>query len=141
MARRTRTPEGDVSDVVRGALRCFGVRHWRVNSGALRDRTGRLVFFIRDEAGKGFGGFSDRVGILPGTGRMIAVEVKARGGGVADLSPQQRVFLETIAAAGGVALCVADVDVLLRALERLKADPAARFAIDGTPEDGPCRDS
>jgi hypothetical protein len=64
----------------------------RQNSGAFTDSRGQFVRF-------GWPGCSDVIGQLR-DGRFLAVEVKAERG---RLSEAQRIFLDRVAAAGGVA--------------------------------------
>jgi hypothetical protein len=82
-----------------------GVSAWRSNTGAARfgDR------FVRF----GVPGVADILGVLPPSGRLLAVEVKGPGGRV---RPSQRAFLDNVEAAGGLALVVRDVAELERAL-------------------------
>ncbi len=78
----------------------------RNNTGKLIDRTGRPVTF-----GLGVGS-SDIIGCLPG-GRYLAVECKI---GKNKLTLNQKLFLESVKAAGGLALCVWSLPELVRAI-------------------------
>jgi hypothetical protein len=99
------------SDVLAGALSLLklrGVFAWRCNSGvAFRD--GRPIKLAP-------AGTADILGIVPGSGKLLAIECKARGG---KLKENQRVFLANIRAAGGVALVVSDLAALDAALLEL----------------------
>lgn len=70
-----------------------GARVWRNNTGALKDKDGRLVRF-------GLTGSSDIIGIYQG--RMICVECKGTGKRVKPDSAQDK-FLKMIRAQGGIA--------------------------------------
>lgn len=113
MSRRgkAKTPEGAVLRGVLGVLRLHGVPAWRNNTGVLPDRTGRPVRF-------GKVGSSDVLGVLPPSGRLLAVECKAPGR-ERGLTAAQRQFLRDVAGAGGVALVVSDAADLARVLPRL----------------------
>jgi hypothetical protein len=101
-----KTPEGAVVKACLEYLQLRGAFVWRNNTGALRDKTDRPVFF-------GKVGSSDIIGLLPG-GRFIAVECKAPGG---RLSDHQIDFLNQIERMGGLAIIarsVEDVEKFLR---------------------------
>lgn len=66
---------------------------WRVNVGALRDRSGR--HFVR----YGINGMSDIMGFVSGTARTLGFEVKRPGESPTDL---QRWFGRMLAEAGGL---------------------------------------
>ena len=100
--------------IVNACLQLLALRRvfaWRVNQGAVKTE-GRFVRFNHAE------GISDIVGVMPG-GRMIAVEAKRPGLGKASKpKPHQQAFLDSVAACGGLAVCVTDVrelDALLTA--------------------------
>jgi hypothetical protein len=80
---------------------------WRNNTGCLRDKKNRPVFF-------GKTGSSDILGLLPG-GRFIAVECKAPNGRV---SGRQTAFLNEIERMGGVAVVAKSVDDIEKALRK-----------------------
>ena len=77
---------------------------WRNNTGAARlpGRGGReqIVRF-------GVRGAADILGLVRGTGRLIALEVKRPGKG---LEPHQRAWGATITAAGGHYACVHSIE-------------------------------
>ncbi len=76
---------------------------WRNNTG----RIGRVSF------GLGVGS-ADLVGLLRGSGRFFALEVKSATG---RLSVEQVAWARAVTAAGGFVACVRSVDEALRALE------------------------
>lgn len=100
------------SDLIRPCLdllNLLGILAWRNNSGAVVAGTGAHRRFIR----YGLVGSSDILGVLPPSGRMLAVELKQKSG---RLTEHQRHFLDTVSAAGGVALVVRSVEELQAAL-------------------------
>jgi hypothetical protein len=101
------TPEGAVVKACLEYLTLRGAFVWRNNSGALRNKKGRPVFF-------GKVGSSDILGVLPG-GRFIAVECKAPNG---RLSEPQLDFLTEIERMGGLAVIAKSVEDLEKALRR-----------------------
>lgn len=86
---------------------------WRNNSGLLRNHTGQPVRF-------GYAGSSDIIGIVPRSGRLLAVECKRPGGKTTEA---QTGFLAAVQRAGGVAVVISDVADLARLLDRLEVDP------------------
>ncbi len=78
-----------------------GVMVWRNNTGAIPDRTGRVIRFGRV-------GSADVIGIAPG-GRFLAVECKSSTG---RLSEAQRNFAARVQACGGLYLVVRQVSDL-----------------------------
>jgi hypothetical protein len=87
------------------ALNARGVFCWRANTGAARTANSLIRFGLRGQA--------DILGVVPPTGRLIAVECKSPTGRV---SPEQRAFGERVTAAGGVyvvARCLVDVLAVL----------------------------
>jgi hypothetical protein len=128
---RARTPEGAVQRACLDLLRFRGVLAFRFNSGSLRAPDGRPVTFISTSDGQPFAGFSDLGGLLPPTGRWLAVECKAPKGKLTD---RQRLFLEAVIASGGVGIVVSDVEVLVQVLADLVVNPMARFTIEGERE-------
>jgi hypothetical protein len=92
-------------------LRLRGIPAWRQNQGRLRvERGGRTHFYQF----AGAAGISDILGLIPPTGRLLAVECKRKGG---RLRPAQRAFLENVRKAGGLALVITDVRALAEALD------------------------
>lgn len=90
-----------------GALLSGGGFFWRNNSGA--HRVGNR--FIR----YGCPGSADILGVLPPTGRLLAVEVKRAKGG--RLSEDQRRWGESVTRAGGLYVVASSIDDLKAALE------------------------
>lgn len=115
-AKRTNArPEAAALAEVLKALRTHPAVCWceRMNSGAAR-MGARFVRF-------GWPGCPDVLGQL-NDGRLLGVEVKARGG---RLRPEQTLFLERINQAGGVAFVARDLRDVLRELARARGKPAA----------------
>jgi hypothetical protein len=81
------------------------VRVWRNNTGSVKTEDGRFVTF-------GLKGSADIIGILQG-GRFLAIEVKKPGGRV---SPDQKKFIDTINAEGGIAFVAYSVDEVIEKL-------------------------
>lgn len=99
------------TDLVRDCLaylQLLGVPSWRQNTGCTKIGK-RLIRF-------GVVGGSDILGLLPPTGRLLAVETKSPTG---RLRASQKVFLDTIARAGGLALVVRDIRELQEALREV----------------------
>jgi hypothetical protein len=101
------TAEGAVVKACLDYLKLRGAYVWRNNTGALRDKKNRPVFF-------GKTGSSDILGVLPG-GRFIAVECKAPKG---RLSDRQIAFLNEIERMGGVAVVAKSVDDIENVLRK-----------------------
>lgn len=101
-------PEAAVLDVVLKALRLHRKVAWcnRMNTGALKDATGRPVHF-------GFVGLSDVIGQTV-SGRFLAVEVKRAG---KFPTPDQVAFLERVQRHGGVAFVARGVVDVMREME------------------------
>ncbi|HEY6037039.1 MAG TPA: VRR-NUC domain-containing protein [Kofleriaceae bacterium] len=85
---------------------------WRNNSGKLADARGRWVTF-----GLGVGS-ADLVGILRGSGRFVAWEVKTRA---VRVSPEQRAWHYAVTNAGGVVFVARSVEEALGQLRSLFA--------------------
>ncbi len=100
------TPERDVQRACIEFLRLIGAVPIRVNSGAMKSATGRLVKFNHTP------GCSDILACV--AGRFIAAEVKRVGG---KLTPDQRLFLDSVTAAGGIGIVVSSVEALAAALK------------------------
>jgi hypothetical protein len=99
------------SHLVRACLQLLAawrIPAWRQNQGALKVG-GRFVRFA------GVNGISDILGVLPPSGRMLAVECKTPRG---RLAADQAAFLDAVREAGGLSLVVRGVDELHRALRR-----------------------
>lgn len=83
-------------------LRARGIVVWKGGGGAfrLKDAKGKMRY-----ARFGTVGQADLIGLLPG-GRLLAIEVKTLKG---RCTPEQRLFLDTIAQQGGAAMVVHSV--------------------------------
>lgn len=92
-------------------LKLAGVTAFRANTGAVsmpgRDGKSRFVRF-------GPKGQADILGLLPPSGRFLAVECKRPGG---KARPEQVAFLDAVTRAGGLALIISDIKDLERALK------------------------
>jgi hypothetical protein len=93
------TEEGSVVKACLEYLNVYGAYVWRNNTGCLKDKKERPVFF-------GKPGSSDIIGVLPG-GRFIAVECKAKKG---KLSEKQKEFLASVEEMGGLTIVARSVD-------------------------------
>lgn len=91
-------------------LRLRGCFAWRQNQGGMTASYKGRSRFLRFA---GVDGISDIIGLLPRTGRLLAVECKMPGKRPTDA---QRGFLDAITAAGGLSLIVHDVIELDAAL-------------------------
>lgn len=107
MERLTKRSEANILNDCMIALSKAGATVWRNNTGALQDKTGRLVRYGLCK------GSSDIIGICP-DGRFLAVEVKNSTGQV---RPEQVVFLDAVRSKGGRAGVARSVEDALRILE------------------------
>lgn len=120
-----RTGEKVILKAALELLELYGFQPKRVNSGALPTPGGGFVRF-------GFKGCPDIYAMVPNTlGRTMWVETKAPG---QRPRKEQREVLESMRAAGGVAIYISDLAVLDQVLRRLLVDPEARFQINGEEE-------
>jgi hypothetical protein len=101
------TPEGAVVKACLEYLRLRGIFAWRNNTGSLRDKNNRPVFF-------GKPGSADIIGVMPG-GRFICIECKAGRG---KLSEKQKEFLHNIEQTGGLAVVARSIEDIEKALRR-----------------------
>lgn len=85
--------EANIQQEIRLALSEIGCLVWRNNTGAYKDKTGRLITYGLCK------GSSDLIGIAPDA-RFLAVEVKKEGGRVRS---EQLLFIEAVRRAGGIA--------------------------------------
>lgn len=100
--------ETQISLAIREALLATGkVVLWRNNTGRLQDRTGRWVTY-----GLGVGG-ADLVGMLKGSGRFFACEIKLPG---KSLTPEQVAWHRIVNASGGLAFVAHSVDEAMAVL-------------------------
>jgi hypothetical protein len=82
---------------------------WRTNVGAVSTSYKGRSRFVRF----GFPGLSDVIGLMPGSGRLFACEVKSATGKV---TPAQQDFLAQVTTAGGKAFVARSVADVQRAL-------------------------
>lgn len=107
--------------VVKEVLATFERHGWmafRVNSGLIRLK-GRVIRLAP-------AGTSDVIAVIPGKGRILAVECK-RSDGKGKVTEAQSLFLDDIDTEGGATLIVADIRVLDRAIARLAFRPDAQI--------------
>lgn len=104
---KSRTPEGEVQDAIFKYLEGKAVFAWRNNRGGFY-RGGRYIEF-------GYKGSSDILGLQAATGKFVAIEVKAPGEERSS-SQEQRDFLKSIYAFGGLAGVAAGVEDVERIL-------------------------
>ena len=102
--------EADILRQCLDYLRLRGIPAWRQNQGGIRATYRGRRRFVRFA---GIEGISDILGLLPPSGRLLAVECKRPGG---KPSPQQLAFLEQVRAAGGLAVVVHSLHELEAAL-------------------------
>jgi len=94
-------------DILRGCLDWLALHRipaWRQNQGLFCDAQGR-----RRLRGASASGISDIIGVLPPSGKLLAVEVKRPG---KKPGQHQQDFLQWVEGAGGVGACVHSVDEL-----------------------------
>jgi hypothetical protein len=97
-----RMREQDIQREILRYLHARGIFAWKSGVGAFRatyKEKDRLVRF-------GLRGQSDIVGLIPPSGRMLALEVKS---GKAPTTPHQDLFLKLVTRSGGVAAVVHSV--------------------------------
>lgn len=89
-------------------LRLVGVMAWRSNNAGVYDQqSGKYRAFT------GRRGVGDILGVLPG-GKLLSVECKE---GTGRLSVDQKAFMREVNDLGGLAVCVRNVDDLIRSLK------------------------
>jgi hypothetical protein len=101
-------------------LRLLRIPAWRANSGQMTVEAGGRVRRVRFN---GAAGCSDVLGLLPPSGRFLAVEVKRPG---RKPTASQQGFLDAVTAAGGLAVCVHSVRELQAALDAAKKEQGDR---------------
>ena len=97
--------EKDLVAAIMGELDRRGIFHWRNNTGALPDKTGRPVHF-------GLVGSSDILALLPG--KFLAIEAKSAKG---KPTPAQLEFLANVNATGHVGILAYNVETVIRAID------------------------
>jgi hypothetical protein len=106
------------TDLVRACLAWLALNRipaWRQNAGAATATSNGKTRYVRF---CGADGVSDILGLLPPTGRMLAVECKV---GKRQVTAQQAAFLAKVAEAGGLALVVRDLLELVGEIESLRS--------------------
>jgi len=125
-------PAGDKEqDIIKMSLDYLKLRRWpepiRVNAGAAHvegpDGKRRRIRLAP-------AGTADYLGIVPQSGRLLALEFKRAKGG--RISAHQHAFLRVVRTHGGVALLVNDLSVLQQAVDTLESDPFRELNFDGT---------
>lgn len=91
-------------------LRLRGIVCWRVNSGAVAGEHKGKRRFVRFNT---MPGCSDILGLLPPSGRLLAIECKRPGG---KATPDQLQFLDLINRSGGLAFIATSVGDISAAL-------------------------
>lgn len=105
--------EAKEADILRDCLtwlKLHGVFCWRQNQGAITGVHNGKKRFLRFCS---MSGVSDILGILPPSGRLLAVECKRPG---RHATAEQDAFLDIVRQCGGVAVCVRGIDELEQAL-------------------------
>lgn len=101
--------EADVQTLICERAPFIGIRLWRNNSGALRDKTGRLVRFGLSNDNKQLNEIcksSDLIGIRERDGKFVAIETKEPEWVFRPSDKRavaQKVFHDIVRAAGGIA--------------------------------------
>lgn len=106
-------------DIQRACLDYLAMKHilcWRANTGAFRGTYKGHDRFVRF----GVKGQPDIFAVLAPHGRLVGIEVKRPGG---TLSPHQAAFLDALARAGGIGLCVSSAAELEEKLQRYLEPP------------------
>ncbi|MBY0525548.1 MAG: VRR-NUC domain-containing protein [Gemmataceae bacterium] len=108
------------ADILRDCLtwlKLHGVFCWRQNQGAIAGEYNGKRRFLRFTS---MAGVSDILGVLPPTGRLLAIECKRPG---RKPTPEQEAFLDIVRHCGGVAFCVHSTIELEEALRAMIAPP------------------
>ena len=97
-------------------LRLRGILSWRQNTAGIRrrDRAGREFW-----AAPALRGVADILAVAPGSGKLVAIEVKRPGG---KPTPDQVAFLDSVNVAGGIGMVIRDVGALAALLDQLRQD-------------------
>jgi hypothetical protein len=101
------------ADILRDCLtwlKLHGVFCWRQNQGAISGVHNGKKRFLRFSS---MNGVSDILGILPPSGRFLAIECKRPGN---KPTAEQDAFLDIVRQCGGIAVCVRSIDELEQAL-------------------------
>lgn len=109
-----RKSERGTQDTVLEWLRLKRVMAWRQNQGGMkvddptRKKGYRFFRFAYQD------GISDILGLLPRTGRFLAIEMKSETG---TPTPDQAAFLEAVNAQGGLGIVARSLDEVIAAVE------------------------
>lgn len=131
MPARTRKPpppkpplERDVQKAILSYLKLAGVLVWRNNAGAF-SAPATATHARRFVRYGGMAGASDLIGVVPGSGKLLAIEVKRPG---ERPTADQVAFLRAVAAEGGVAFWADSVAVVAVVLDGIR--DGARVEVD-----------
>lgn len=105
--------EQEEADILRDCVMWLHLHHvfcWRQNQGAISGMHNGKRRFMRFTS---MSGVSDILGLLPPTGRMLAVECKLPG---RKPTAEQAAFLDIIRQCGGVAICAHSIEELEKEL-------------------------
>lgn len=114
------------ADLLRDCLQWLQLHRvlcWRQNQGAISGVHNGKRRFLRFTS---MSGVSDILGVLPPTGRMLAVECKLPG---RQPTLEQAAFLDMVRQAGGVAICAHSLEELEQALRAAGAWPPGRGCV------------
>ena len=103
-------------------LKLCGIFCWRQNQGAITGEHQGKRRFLRFAS---IDGISDIIGLLPTSGRLLAVEVKRPG---RKPTPAQEAFLDVVRQNGGLAACVHSLAELEAVLDQVESVGKARLA-------------
>lgn len=92
--------ESQIQAAILDYLALRGILAWRTNSGAIITQAGRMVHLAPK-------GTADIIGIMPGSGKLLAIECKTRKGKV---TPEQEEFLQRVRDNGGCAFVARSVE-------------------------------
>jgi len=110
------TRETDLVNACLQLLKLRGVFAWRQNTAGIRrrDRAGREFW-----AAPALRGVADILAVAPGSGKLVALEVKRPGG---KPTAEQVAFLDSVNVAGGIGMVIRDVGALAALLDQLRQD-------------------
>jgi hypothetical protein len=98
--KQPKISEREITHSIRSLLNQFGIWHFKHFGGLYAPK-----------------GIPDIIGIIPGTGKFIGIEVKVAGGRV---SPEQERVLQNINDAGGIAFVAKDLETVIEKLDLKK---------------------
>jgi hypothetical protein len=105
--KKVKLPSTSANSLTKHAMKVLtlkGFKVWRQNNAAVYDEKKKVY-----RANSSTPGISDILGFHLKTGQFLACEIKA---GRDKLSTEQKIFLEEVAAAGGIALIIRSADDL-----------------------------